>query len=144
MQDLANAWRTAQDGQANWQSIMQSVDDTEPLWPLAGPSGPIGGHWNDADMIEAGNVGLSAEEARTQVALWAVMNMPMLLSNDLRKFARKRPMTAIMPIAGSSSGGAPTTGSSPSAGDAGSASVRRSVEDPDAEAARRCAIWFRR
>ena len=90
MEDLANAWRTAQDGQANWQSIMQSVDATEPLWPLAGPTGPIGGHWNDADMIEAGNVGLSPEEARTQVALWAMMNMPMLLSNDLREMLLPR------------------------------------------------------
>jgi len=27
---------------------MSNMDKTEPLWPLAGPTGPIGGHWNDA------------------------------------------------------------------------------------------------
>ena len=47
IQAIANAWRTGQDGQANWASVMKSIDHTEPLWPLAGPTGPIGAHWND-------------------------------------------------------------------------------------------------
>eukprot|EP01052_Picozoa_sp_SAG31_P023988 SAG31_NODE_2013_length_6665_cov_2.751295_2_plen_143_part_00 len=46
VEGIANAWRTGQDGQANWASVMKSVDHTEPLFSLAGPMGPIGGHWN--------------------------------------------------------------------------------------------------
>eukprot|EP01052_Picozoa_sp_SAG31_P003208 SAG31_NODE_122_length_23797_cov_39.343812_5_plen_325_part_00 len=35
--------------------------------------------------MEVGDVGLSAQEMRSQVALWAFMNVPMLISTDLRK-----------------------------------------------------------
>jgi len=64
---------------------MDNVDATEPLWPLAGPTGPIGGHWNDADMLEIGNVGLTLLEMKSQLSLWAFMNSPLLTSFDLRK-----------------------------------------------------------
>eukprot|EP01050_Picozoa_sp_SAG11_P009683 SAG11_NODE_927_length_6519_cov_2.357788_5_plen_880_part_00 len=85
MEGLANAWRTGQDGQANWASVIKSLDHTEPLWPLAGPTGPVGGHWNDADMLESGNVGLSVVESRSMMALFAMLNVPLMVSNDLRK-----------------------------------------------------------
>jgi hypothetical protein len=49
MDRLANAWRTSGDSQATWASVMNNMDSAEPLWPLAGPTGPIGGHWNDAE-----------------------------------------------------------------------------------------------
>lgn len=52
MDTLANSWRTSGDGQATWASVLGNLDATEPLWPLSGPTGPIGGHWNDADMLE--------------------------------------------------------------------------------------------
>ena len=50
-----------------------------------GATGPIGGHWNDADMLECGNVGLSAQESRSMMALFAMLNVPLMVSNDLRK-----------------------------------------------------------
>ena len=84
MDKLANSWRTGPDSQANWASVMTNVDGTEPLYALAGPTGPIGGHYNDADLLEVGNVGLSDCEVRSQIALWAFMNVPLLLSADLR------------------------------------------------------------
>lgn len=37
---LANVWRTTNDIQAHWTSVMSNLDNTEPLAPLAGP-----GHW---------------------------------------------------------------------------------------------------
>ena len=52
MYRLANSWRTGPDAQANWASVMANVDTTEPLYALAGPTGPIGGHYNDADLLE--------------------------------------------------------------------------------------------
>eukprot|EP01043_Picozoa_sp_COSAG02_P018836 COSAG02_NODE_891_length_16139_cov_29.045885_5_plen_752_part_00 len=51
MDRLANAWRTSGDSQATWASVMNNMDSAEPLWPLSGPSGPIGGHWNDAECV---------------------------------------------------------------------------------------------
>lgn len=46
--------------------------------PHAGP-----GHWNDPDMLIIGNYGLSYEESKTQMALWAIMAAPLLMSADL-------------------------------------------------------------
>lgn len=47
--------------------------------PNAGP-----GHWNDPDMLIIGNFGLSYEQSKTQMALWAIMAAPLLMSVDLR------------------------------------------------------------
>lgn len=43
------------------------------------------GNWNDADFIIAGDSGTTAAESRTQLALWAMMSAPLILSSDLRK-----------------------------------------------------------
>lgn len=64
---------------------MSNTQVTEALWPLAGPMGPIGGHWKDADLLEVGNVGLTPLEMKTQVSLWSFMSCPLLSSFDLRK-----------------------------------------------------------
>lgn len=47
--------------------------------PNAGP-----GHWNDPDMLIVGNFGLSYEQSKTQMALWAILAAPLLMSVDLR------------------------------------------------------------
>jgi alpha-galactosidase len=85
MDSLANSWRTSGDAQATWASVTENARETVSLWPLAGPTGPIGGHWNDADLLEVGNVGLTPLEMKTQIALWSFMNSPLLTSFDLRK-----------------------------------------------------------
>ena len=41
------------------------------------------GNWNDPDFLIAGDPGLSADESRSQVALWAMMSAPMILSSDV-------------------------------------------------------------
>lgn len=43
------------------------------------------GNWNDADFIIAGDRGTTPAESRTQLALWAMMSAPLILSSDLRK-----------------------------------------------------------
>jgi alpha-galactosidase len=50
------------------------------LSPFAGP-----GHWNDPDMLEVGNGGMSVEEYRTHFTLWAVLAAPLIAGNDLTK-----------------------------------------------------------
>jgi alpha-galactosidase len=49
------------------------------LAPWAAP-----GHWNDPDMLEVGNGGLTADEARTHFSLWSLLAAPLLAGNDLR------------------------------------------------------------
>jgi alpha-galactosidase len=49
------------------------------LEEFAGP-----GHWNDPDMLEVGNGGMSRDEYRTHLALWAILAAPLLAGNDLR------------------------------------------------------------
>lgn len=47
------------------------------------------GNWNDADFIIAGDRGTTATESRTQLALWAMMSAPLILSSDLQKLDSK-------------------------------------------------------
>ncbi|GFR27427.1 alpha-N-acetylgalactosaminidase [Trichonephila clavata] len=72
----------------SWASVLSIIDfyasHQDELVAAAGP-----GHWNDPDMILAGNFGLSFEEARAQFALWAIMASPLLVSNDLRSLDSK-------------------------------------------------------
>jgi len=78
-----NLWRNYDDIQDSWKSVTDIVDyygdQQDDLIPLAGP-----GHWNDPDMLIIGNFGLSYEQSRAQMALWAVMASPLLSSVDLR------------------------------------------------------------
>lgn len=44
-------------------------------------SGP--GHWNDADMLEVGNGGMTITEEKTHFALWCIAKSPLIMGNDL-------------------------------------------------------------
>ncbi|XP_026149916.1 alpha-N-acetylgalactosaminidase-like isoform X2 [Mastacembelus armatus] len=67
----------------SWDSVLGIVDwffnNQDELQPAAGP-----GRWNDPDMLIIGNFGLSVDQARSQMALWAMMAAPLIMSNDLR------------------------------------------------------------
>lgn len=84
--NIGNLWRTTGDIYDHWDGVdrwmhgvMNIVDTNEPLWPFAGP-----GHWNDPDMLEIGNGGMSQDEYRTHISLWAMLSAPLLLGNDVR------------------------------------------------------------
>jgi alpha-galactosidase len=49
------------------------------LEKYAGP-----GHWNDPDMLEVGNPGLSLAESRAHFSLWCILAAPLMAGNDLR------------------------------------------------------------
>uniref|UniRef100_A0A8C1G4P8 Alpha-galactosidase n=1 Tax=Cyprinus carpio TaxID=7962 RepID=A0A8C1G4P8_CYPCA len=67
------------------QSILDwTADHQKILVPVAGPGG-----WNDPDMLIIGNFGLSHDQQQTQMALWAIMAAPLLMSNDLRNICPK-------------------------------------------------------
>ena len=48
------------------------------LEKYAGP-----GHWNDPDMLEVGNGGMTEDEYRTHISLWCLLAAPLILGNDL-------------------------------------------------------------
>jgi alpha-galactosidase len=74
----ANLWRTTGDVQANWQSIVNIINQNAGLAKYAGP-----GHWNDPDMLEVGNGKLSLAENRAHFSMWAMLAAPLLAGNDL-------------------------------------------------------------
>jgi alpha-galactosidase len=74
-----NLWRTTGDIRDTWDSMSRiGFGQSE----LAGYAKP--GHWNDPDMLEIGNGGMSETEYRTHMSLWAMLAAPLLAGNDLR------------------------------------------------------------
>ena len=81
-----NLWRTTGDISDVWQGkdkhrlgVVDILDMQEGLQSYAGP-----GHWNDPDMLEVGNGGMTTDEYRAHFSLWAILAAPLLAGNDLR------------------------------------------------------------
>jgi alpha-galactosidase len=87
-----NLWRTTGDIQDRWQGkkewkpgdccsygVVDIVDLEAELYSFAGP-----GHWNDPDMLEVGNGGMTDLEYRSHFSLWAILAAPLIAGNDLR------------------------------------------------------------
>ncbi|XP_026481638.1 alpha-N-acetylgalactosaminidase-like [Ctenocephalides felis] len=81
--ETCNMWRGYLDIQDSWQSVVDIIDYyasvQDDVAPRAGP-----GHWNDPDMLLVGGYGLSPDQAKAQMSVWAIMAAPLLLSADLR------------------------------------------------------------
>ncbi|XP_036412361.1 alpha-N-acetylgalactosaminidase-like isoform X1 [Colossoma macropomum] len=81
--EICNLWRNYDDIEDSWESVLRIVDwffqNQDDLQPVSGP-----GHWNDPDMLIIGNFGLNLEQSQAQMALWAIMAAPLIMSNDLR------------------------------------------------------------
>ncbi|GAA4970949.1 NPCBM/NEW2 domain-containing protein [Nonomuraea thailandensis] len=76
---IGHLWRTTGDISDNWASLRSIIRQNAPLAPYAGP-----GHWNDPDMLEIGNGGMTATEYRTHMSMWAMMAAPLIIGTDLR------------------------------------------------------------
>ncbi|XP_035209656.1 alpha-N-acetylgalactosaminidase-like isoform X1 [Stegodyphus dumicola] len=78
-----NMWRIYDDIHDSWKSIEKVIDffgdNQDVLSPHIGP-----GHWSDPDMLMIGNPRLTVGQARAQMAVWAMIPGPLLMSNDLR------------------------------------------------------------
>ncbi len=74
----AQLWRTTGDISDNWGSLTGILDQQVGLEKYAGPGG-----WNDPDMLEVGNGGMTDAEYRAHFSLWALLNAPLLAGNDL-------------------------------------------------------------
>ncbi|MEH3037680.1 MAG: glycoside hydrolase family 27 protein [Sphingomonas adhaesiva] len=72
-------WRTTGDITDDYKTMSDIGFVRNPQFPHAGPGG-----WNDPDMLEVGNGGMSADEYRTHFTLWAIQAAPLLMGHDLR------------------------------------------------------------
>jgi alpha-galactosidase len=79
-------WRTTTDIQdcfdciRNWGGMgwVHILDKNADLAPWAGP-----GHWNDPDMMEIGNQGLTPTECRSHFAMWCMLAAPLIAGNNI-------------------------------------------------------------
>ena len=76
---IGNLWRTTDDIEDTWSSMLDNLDQSAQHATAARP-----GAWNDPDMLEVGNGGMTAEEYRAHFSLWAIMAAPLIAGNDLR------------------------------------------------------------
>jgi alpha-galactosidase len=72
-------WRTTGDISDSWNSMTSLLDQQAGLEVFSRANG-----FNDPDMLEVGNGGMTATEYTAHFSLWALLNSPMLLGNDLR------------------------------------------------------------
>lgn len=77
-----NSWRVSSDVGDSWSSVAGIAAANSGLSSYAGPGG-----FNDFDMLEIGNGGLTAAEERAHFALWAIAKSPLLIGTDLTKIS---------------------------------------------------------
>ena len=74
-----NLWRTTGDIRDRWDSMSHIGFDQDRLAKFAST-----GHWNDPDMLEIGNGGMSETEYRAHMSLWSMLAAPLIAGNDVR------------------------------------------------------------
>jgi alpha-galactosidase len=90
--DVGNLWRTTGDIQDCWDckrdwggmGVVHILDLQDGLESYAGP-----GHWNDPDMLEVGNQGMTITEYRAHFSLWCILAAPLMAGNDLRNMTNE-------------------------------------------------------
>ncbi|KAI0768483.1 alpha-galactosidase [Trametes elegans] len=97
--DIANSWRISGDIHDDFDrfddrcpctdildcklpgfhcAMARIIDFAAPVGQKAGP-----GRWNDLDMLEVGNGGMTFDEYVTHFSMWALVKSPLILGNDV-------------------------------------------------------------
>ena len=96
-QTMANSWRITGDIYDNFDrpdarcpcttydctlpgyhcSVMNILNKAAPIANKAQPGG-----WNDLDILEVGNSGLTDDEYKLHISMWAMIKSPLLMGND--------------------------------------------------------------
>jgi len=79
---IGQSWRTTHDIKDSYASMLAIFQQNVRLAAFAGPGG-----WNDPDMLEIGNGGMTPTEQRTEFTLWAAMAAPLIAGADLRSLS---------------------------------------------------------
>jgi alpha-galactosidase len=75
-----NLWRTTGDISDKFDRMSLIGFQQAGLAQFARP-----GQWNDPDMLEIGNGGMTIDEYKAHMSLWAILAAPLLAGNDLSK-----------------------------------------------------------
>ncbi len=83
--DIVDCWDCEQN-HGTWSSwgIMRILDKQKGLRIHAKP-----GQWNDPDMMEVGNSGLTVNESRAHFSMWAMLAAPLIAGNDVRNMSKE-------------------------------------------------------
>lgn len=92
--EVGHLWRTTGDiydcfdcefKHDTWSAwgVMKIVDMQKGLRKYAGP-----GHWNDPDMLEVGNGGMTTNEDRAHFSMWCMLAAPLIAGNDLTNMSQ--------------------------------------------------------
>lgn len=100
--DVGHLWRTTgdimagYDSRQRWESGWKVILDLQYslVQPADGQNNGIGqyagpGHWNDPDMLEVGNGGLTLAESRAHFSLWCIIAAPLIAGNDVRHMTKE-------------------------------------------------------
>ncbi len=105
--DVGHLWRTTgdimdcYDCKQRWEQGWKVILDLQysQVQPADGQGNGIGkyagpGHWNDPDMLEVGNEGLTFAESRAHFSFWCILAAPLIAGNDVRKMSPE--ITAVL------------------------------------------------
>ena len=82
--DVGNSWRTTEDIKDNWKSMIRIIDINNKWYEYAGPGG-----WNDPDMLEVGNGGMTTEEYKVHFGLWSLCKAPLIIGCDITNMTQE-------------------------------------------------------
>jgi len=80
--NVGNSWRTTGDISDNWERMISRIDKNDEWWKYAGPGG-----WNDPDMLEVGNGGMTDTEYTSHFSLWCLAKAPLLVGCDITRMS---------------------------------------------------------
>jgi len=89
---VGNSWRTTSDIEDKWRSMLSNLYINNQWADYAGPGG-----WNDPDMLEVGNGGMTDVEYRSHFSLWALSKAPLLIGCDVTKMSQATVTTLTNP-----------------------------------------------
>ena len=82
--NVGNSWRTTKDIKDNWKSMIRIIDINNQWYKYARPGG-----WNDPDMLEVGNGGMTTEEYKVHFGLWSLCKAPLLIGCDITNMTKE-------------------------------------------------------
>eukprot|EP01117_Protostelium_nocturnum_P002871 TRINITY_DN13794_c0_g1_i1.p1 TRINITY_DN13794_c0_g1~~TRINITY_DN13794_c0_g1_i1.p1 ORF type:complete len:381 (+),score=97.17 TRINITY_DN13794_c0_g1_i1:77-1219(+) len=81
---IGNSWRTTDDIQDNWNSMLLNIILSDSGAYAAGPGG-----WNDPDMLEVGNGGMNFNQYKAHFSLWCITKAPLIIGCDLTTISKE-------------------------------------------------------
>ena len=79
---VGNSWRTTGDISDHWESMLKNLYENDQYAQFAGPGG-----WNDPDMLEVGNGGMTTTEYISHFSLWCLAKAPLIIGCDITQMS---------------------------------------------------------